>query len=333
MLKLIILLAISYNLLFAGIFSVVIKGGKALSKYEKVRKVAKIRMLYNKKYVKNRTKYFAENLKNAFEVLPKEAKSTKNRKKSKNKELDKNRKHIKNIKIASWNLQNLSINSNIEKQNRIKKYIQSLYIQGVDIVFLQEIKDSKQQEINYNKLFGRYNYFVSDYLGPTSHKERYVILIHDKLLLNLKITKYQIKELRSKNFNSFQRPPFGLILGKKLLLLNIHIVYSGNRKRELQQLKRKIYQTLRNHHITNNNFIVAGDFNLNISSIKQVFRKSNIAINQLTTNKNNYDHVITNLKLKRNTVSLLDRTAISDHSPIRVIIELNTKSTRSKKRI
>ena len=256
--------------------------------------------------------------------------------KNKNKDTNtKNNKHIKQVKIVSWNLQNFTVNNKV-KFKRIKYYINSFFLQGVDIIALQEIKDFKNKQINIKELSSGYIHFVSEYLGRNRHKERYVVLINPKLYKKLNVNPFKIREIKTRSFKYFQRPPYGVVFGNKFLFLNIHLVY-GNSKieriKELRQLRQKTKELLKYYRIQNNNYIIAGDFNLDKNDIKQVFKKAYITTTVLTTNKNSYDHIITNQKIKKDLISKINRVGLSDHSPIRVMIEINTKSTKSKRKL
>ena len=68
----------------------------------------------------------------------------KKKKTTKNKDKKRGENTRKMLSIASWNLQNHSINGTEHKRDSINKYIKSLfYIQNTDIVFLQELRDNK----------------------------------------------------------------------------------------------------------------------------------------------------------------------------------------------
>ncbi|GEM_PF-2652056 len=256
---------------------------------------------------------------------------------------DKNKGHIKSLKIISWNLQNFTPNTIIQKKNKIKKYIRKQFVKGVDIVFLQELQDKDKVQIHSN-FFTPYNAFKSEYLGTTTHQERYVILIHPNLYKKLNIGRHQVTPIKLKSYIKYERPPFGLRLGKKLIVLNTHIIDGMSkykrktealnwRKTEVKNIRKDLSRLLKYHRIQNNNYIVAGDFNLEKNDLQEFFKKAKISTNNLTTNKNSFDHIITNLPIKRDMVSTVNRANISDHSPIIITVELNKKATKSKSKL
>ena len=273
---------------------------------------------------------------------------------------DQNQKHIKELKIVSWNLLNLSprvIQNNSKKRSEIKKFINNQFMFGVDIVFLQEILDNKKEKIEHSffqkkDIKSPYMVYISDYMG-IGNKERSAILVHPKVLNKLKITPSQIKEVQLKSYKKYERPPYGLRLGKKLIVMNTHIIEGSSkydrlkkngqsflesgkvvskkwRLDEVKLLRKDIYQLLRYYNIHSNNYIIAGDWNLDKLTLQNIFKKGNVTTDGLTTNANNYDHIITNLKVKKDIVSTINRVNVSDHSPIRVTLNINTKSTKAK---
>jgi len=340
MIKNIFVLLLSINLLNAGF----LKWGKTATKFLKNTHISinNKNLLKHQKYllkitpkefVNNINYYYKQAYDNVIDDLNNLIRKKKKTKKHKEKNVAKNKSHIKRIKIVSWNLQNFSMKNEV-KFKQIQNYIKNYFYQGADIILLQEIKDVNKKQINFQKLAFGYKTYVSNYLGRNKHKERYAILINPKLFASLKVL--SIKEVKLRNYNKFQRPPYGIIFGNKFLLLNVHLIYGNSKQeriKELKALKKVVTNLLKYHHIQNNNYIIAGDFNLNKYEIKKVFRKANVTTDSLTTNANSYDHIITNKKIKRDKVSLINRTNISDHSPIRIILEINTKSTKSKKRL
>jgi endonuclease/exonuclease/phosphatase family metal-dependent hydrolase len=247
----------------------------------------------------------------------------------------------KSISIASWNLQNLSVNASDEKIDSINKYLRQLfYFQLTDIVFLQELKESQGNSVFEDKL-KTYGYITkfSKPLGANNHKEIYAILIHPKMLTKLGGKVPIIKEIKLRSYKQFKRPPYGVVIGNDLILLNVHIGHYGNgsgakikRLKEVKELKKQVVQLMRRYRT--NHVIIAGDFNLNDRELKSVFGRLggkyrfNISTKGLTTSSNSYDHVITTMSLKSDLVSWIDRTGTSDHSPIRVKVDLDQQKKK-----
>jgi len=130
-------------------------------------------------------------------------------------------------------------------------------------------------------------------------------------------------------FISSIRKPQIILFRKKILLYNVHLIFKNDTKTSkmmrLGELKRIFYSLKRIMKIYKiKNFIIAGDFNLNKKELSKVFRYPyHISENGLTTTKNSYDHIITNMKIIRDMVSnIIDPSIknVSDHKPINVIV-------------
>lgn len=327
----------------AGYISKIWVGGKKVYSYALKKSAKGVLKSYQKEVKKEITKFT-----NQKDELLNNIK-TKQKKRKEKKKKERNRKST--ISIASWNLHNISINSNKEKIDYINKYIRNLhYIQFTDIVFLQEIRDSKNEDLFQTNILKTAGYlrFVSKPLGENNHKERYVTLIHGKLLAKLKKIGIKTpipKPIQLRSYKQFKRPPYGVVLGKDLILLNIHLGHYGNsqesrkqRIAEARTLKRQVSNLVKRYKTKH--IIIAGDFNLNSSELRNIFKpmknmKFNISTVHNTTVKNNYDHIITTLPISSDIVSWAplntsNGTRISDHKPIRVNVKIKGKKTKSK---
>jgi len=327
----------------AGYVSKIYVGGKKLFFYT-VKKSSKGALKSYQKEVKREIVRFGKQKDDLLKNIKNKQKKRKDTKK-------KERKRKTNISIASWNLHNVSINSDKEKIDYLNKYIRNLhYIQFTDVVFLQELRDSKGEDLFKNKTLKTAGYipFISKSLGANAHKERYAVLLHSKLLIKLK--KFGIKSpipkpIKLRSYKQFKRPPYGVVIGKDLILLNIHLGHYGNsvesksqRISEARNLRNQVNKLMRRYKTKH--IIIAGDFNLNQSELRNVFKptknmKFNISTVHNTTVKNSYDHVVTTLPISSDIVSWVTSSTsngiqISDHKPIRVNIKLKGKKQKRK---
>jgi len=327
----------------AGVVSKVWMGGKKV--YIWVAKSVSREAL--KSYQKEVKKEIARFTRQKDEFVKDIRAKQKNQRSKKKRERDKK----STISIASWNLHNISINSDQEKIDYLNKYIRNLYyIQFTDIIFFQEIRDNKEKNLfEENKLkTAGYLKFVSKPLGENRHKERYVTLVHAKLLAKLRkigIKAPVPKPIQLRSYNQFKRPPQGIILGNDLILLNVHFGHYGNSKdskreriSEARALKNQVNTLMRRYKTKH--IIIAGDFNLNQMELRNIFKpmknkKFNISTVYNTTVKNNYDHVVTTLPISSDIVSWIATSInkdlqISDHKPIRVNLKIKGKNLKRK---
>jgi len=335
LINMLIIVFLSSSILEAGVVSKIWVGGKKVYVYF-IKKVPKHALKSYQKEVKSEIVRFSREKDELFKSIKIKQKKAKNKKKQ-----ARNRKST--ISIASWNIHNASINSDKAKIDYLNQYIRNLYyIQFTDIVFLQEIRDSKGSDIFQNNILKTAGYlkFVSKPLGENNHKERYVTLIHVKLLAKLKkigIKAPTPKPIQLRSYKQFKRPPQGVVLGKDLILLNVHLGHYGNSKeskkqriaeaRALRQQVRTLMTRYKTKHI-----IIAGDFNLNHMELQNVFKpinnmKFNISTVHNTTVKNNYDHIVTTLPISSDIVSWVASSInndlqVSDHKPIRVTVKI-----------
>ena len=305
------------------------KGTKIIKFFTK--KELKVIMITSRAMVKKEIHEFKTQKDDLFKSI----KSSQEKSKSKR---DKAKNQKKSFAIASWNLHNISVNSSEYKLKTVNEYIRRLStIQGTDIVFLQELRDNKKKSVENKLKTYQYIPYFSKSLGEGKHKERYAILIHPKMLLKLKKLgrKVIIKEVQLRSFRNFKRPAFGLKIGKDLLVINVHLGHYGNgvdavskRIKEAKALKQSIAKLKRKYQVKN--IIIAGDFNLNVASLENIFTpfEYTISTRGKTTNKSSYDHVITSLPLRSDMISRINRDNISDHSPIRVKVELTKIGVR-----
>lgn len=234
------------------------------------------------------------------------------------------------LKISSWNLKNVSLNSLLFKKSigEINKYIYSN--KDFDVICLQELRD---RQIIYflsgglkEIIFSPFDRVTSKYKGKGRHKEVYGFLINKKYK--------DIQKVDFSNYRSFKRPPMAIILDKKYAVVNIHIVYGktvGERKRETKALKRVVQQIHKKYNIEKKNIIIAGDFNLSYKNMKKIFKEVHIDKKTTVGTKKlskDYDHFVTFGREGRSKVRedvLKDikfyRKNISDHLPIELILK------------
>jgi exonuclease III len=236
------------------------------------------------------------------------------------------------IKIASWNLKNVSLNSLLFKKSisKINDYIESN--SDFDVICLQELRDDK---IIYflsggikQILFSPFDRITSRYKGQGNHKEVYGFLVNKKYK--------DIKKIEFNNYRDFKRPPTAVILDKKFAVINVHIVYGktvGPRKKETKAISKLIKELEKKYKISQKNIVVAGDFNLTYKNMKKIYPKKDIWIKDKTTIgrkkfSKDYDHFIT-FNQKAKAIARTDivkdfsffRKNISDHVPIELIIK------------
>ena len=215
---------------------------------------------------------------------------------------------------------------------------------------MQELRDSGGEDLFKNKTLKTAGYltFVSRPLGDGSHKERYAILVHSKLLAKLKkigIKTPLPKPITLRSYKQFKRPPYGVVIGNDLILLNVHLGHYGNSKdskkqrvTEARHLRQQILKLKRRYKTKH--FIIAGDFNLNYRELRNIFKptkglKFNISTIHNTTVKNNYDHVISTMPIGSDIVSwaassVENATHVSDHKPIRVKVKLSNEKGKRR---
>jgi len=250
------------------------------------------------------------------------------------------------LSIASWNLHNFSPNASETKRRAVNSYLKQLfYYQATDIVFLQELRDSNGISALHTSLttYGYFS-FISEPLGQSVHKERLAVLIHPLLLAKLakNNTPPLIKTLPIHRTFCFKRPPFGIVIGKRLLILNVHLGHYGNdvrarqRRREearcLKQLALRLMRRYRTQHL-----IIGGDFNLDAPTLRAIFTPVGtlrffVSTDRPTTAKNSFDHIISTLPLRSDIVSRSSHGSVGDHRPVRVSVHLKNPATKKRKR-
>jgi endonuclease/exonuclease/phosphatase family metal-dependent hydrolase len=235
------------------------------------------------------------------------------------------------IKVASWNLKNVSLNSLMFKKSisKINDYIESK--SDFDVICLQELRDDK---IIYflsggikQIIFSPFDRITSKYKGEGTHKEVYGFLVNKKYK--------DIKKIEFNNYRKFKRPPTAVILDRKIAVVNVHIVYGKTvkaRKSETKALNDIIKELERKYKIPKTNIIIAGDFNLTYKNMKKIHNNKTIWVNNKTTVgtkgfSKDYDHFITfttkgKANARQDIVKDLKffRKNISDHIPIELVI-------------
>lgn len=237
------------------------------------------------------------------------------------------------VKLASWNLKNVSLNSLVFKKSisQINKYIKSK--NDFDVIALQELRD---KQIIYflsggiaQIIFSDFKRIVSDKKGAQTHKEVYGFLVNDKYK--------DIQEVEFSNYKEFARPPMAIVVEKKFAVVNLHVVYGKDKQKRIQEVKalKKIIKFIySNYNIAYENIFIAGDFNLTAKEIKKIHKDMSVYIEDKTTLgrtkfSKNYDHFLTfnpSGITKANQEMVGDfkffHKNISDHIPIEGVFTL-----------
>ena len=225
-----------------------------------------------------------------------------------------------NLKIATLNFWGLPCPLSINKKQRLKKLINLIKDEKIDILALQEIwlnkdiKYIKSKLPNYHILIN--NNLIFNFSG--------LLLLSKFPLLENKFHKFKIsKEFPSKK--GIQKTKIK-IFNKEITLLNIHLDYSSN---QLSQIKKNQIK-----HITktldNSPTLILGDFNTdlpnfnipdNFKLISQTETKTLNSKNHYVTKRFNKFHetdwlcdlIFCNFKAKLTKKKIIKKPLISDH--------------------
>lgn len=207
------------------------------------------------------------------------------------------------ITIKSWNLLHLSAKNLHTKKDKafIQKYLSK---NDYDVFAIEEVLDKKtlSELTNLRVLYSKKS-------GRKSYKEFIAFIVADK---------YRDSQLKVYNYydshDTFERDPAMLAMDHKFGVVGVHLVYgrkkaygNGLTKKEIQGLTNLTKYFSKKSGISEDNIVIAGDFNLCASKIKEVIPSNQrVLIKKATTVStskkriaaNNYDHFIVHKNVK-----------------------------------
>ena len=208
-----------------------------------------------------------------------------------------------NLKVISWNIQGLFIYSKLLKINNLAQCIKFL---DADVICLQECFSNHIKYKLINNLNKIYPYALSGNLT-----KKFIIGEDSGLMV---LSKYPIKRIHFEHFkyscsiDSLSNKGFLVFNILGLNFINTHLQCNYNNKIKpdnnicYYQFKQLLNYINQNEFIKNN-FLLVGDFNLNLNNIMNIINdisKNNILIKTLYKNNKKDTHMISNIDIKNN---------------------------------
>jgi len=176
---------------------------------------------------------------------------------SKNEEAAKERLKNKQVKIASWNIRNISKNKDDAKLDKILAILTSF-----DFVAVQEVRDQEIMDRIQQKLGSGWSFACSGQVGTAHHKEHYGIIYR-----NTHVSILTKPEVLVDTRDDFVREPFiGYYKAGEFdfILATIHVVWGDSivgRREEIKKLEHVLH-AIQQRAKAEKDIIIVGDFNM-----------------------------------------------------------------------